>query len=347
MKILCLCTGNTCRSPMLMILIRQQLKKHGVTYVTVDSAGSNAAEGHAASALAIQTMTNMGLSLDQHRSQPLTSVDLPSYDHFLCMSSSHAAYVRSLGVDAKRISVINAGHGGIPDPYGGSAEDYAQCASVLLHTASEFVNALVNASATTPPSNAVDPIAMSRAIAAINAAHAAEPAPPTGKPNELAYADHLSNWVLRLVSQPSDALRIAARCQHLERWFIPRASFPMDKPGYFAWRKAVQRHQGERAQTLLQQAGIPTDICARVGTLVAKAASKGDLEAQALEDAACLTFLATELGDFATQHPDYTREKFIDIIRKTWRKMSPDGHRLALTIPLAPALKELVVAAIS
>ena len=119
------------------------------------------------------------------------------------------------------------------------------------------------------------------------------------------------------------------------------------QPDFNVNRKAVQRHQGERAQTLLLQAGIPSEISARVGTLVAKAASKGDLEAQALEDAACLTFLATELGDFATQHPDYTREKFIDIIRKTWRKMSPDGHRLALTIPLAPALKELVVAAIS
>jgi hypothetical protein len=85
----------------------------------------------------------------------------------------------------------------------------------------------------------------------------------------------------------------------------------------------------------------------RVAQLVAKAAPKGDTEAQALEDAACLTFIATELGDFASQHPDYTRDKFIDIIRKTWRKMSPRGHQLALTIPLSEALKDLVKSAIT
>jgi protein-tyrosine-phosphatase len=347
MKILCLCTGNTCRSPMLMTLLRHQLTKQGLTHVTVDSAGSNAAHGQAASALAVQTMAHMGLSLANHRSQPLMEVDIKSYDHILCMSSSHAAYARSLGIDAKHISVINAGHGGVPDPYGGSAEDYAHCAAILQHTAIEFTKALASASATTPPSHAVDPMVMNSAITAIAAVHATEPTQPSGKPNALTYAEHVNTWVLRLIPQPSDALRIAAHCQHLERWVIPRASFPMDKPGYFAWRKAVQRHQGERAKSILSHAGIPSELCERVATLVAKAASKGDLEAQALEDAACLTFLATELGDFASQHPDYTRDKFIDIIRKTWRKMSPDAHRLALTIPLAPALKALVVAAVS
>jgi tRNAThr (cytosine32-N3)-methyltransferase len=332
---------------MLMTLIRHQLSLQGLTQVTVDSAGSNAASGQQASSLAIQTMADMGLSLTQHRSQPLTSVDLSTYDHFLCMSSSHAAFARSLGIEAKHISVINAEHGGIPDPYGGSATDYAECAKVLEHIAKEFVHALANNSSTTTPGPVVAPQAMANALSAIAAAHAAEPVPPAGKPNELAYAEYLSEWVAQLITQPSDALRLAARCQHLERWSIPRSEFPMDKPGYFAWRKAVQRHQGERAHTILMNAGVPPEICERVGILVSKTARKGDPEAQALEDAACLTFLATELGDFAAHHPDYTREKFIDIIRKTWKKMSPDGHRLALTIPLAPALKELVVAAVS
>jgi hypothetical protein len=108
----------------------------------------------------------------------------------------------------------------------------------------------------------------------------------------------------------------------------------------------VQKRQGQRARELLQAAGIDAVTCERVAQLVSKSAPKGDAEAQALEDAACLTFLATELGDFASHHPDYTREKFIDIIRKTWRKMSPRAHQLALTIPMAEELKGLVAAAL-
>jgi Domain of unknown function (DUF4202) len=191
------------------------------------------------------------------------------------------------------------------------------------------------------------PTVIDHAISLINKAHAAEPAPPTGKPSALNYAEHVSNWILQLIPTPSMALRLAARCQHLERWVIPRQSYPMDKPGYFAWRKAVHKRQGERAQEILLSAGIDAPLAERVGQLVAKAAPKGDAEGQALEDAACLTFLATELGDFAAHHPDYTSEKFIDIIRKTWRKMSPSAHALALTIPLDDGLKTLVIAAVT
>jgi tRNAThr (cytosine32-N3)-methyltransferase len=88
-------------------------------------------------------------------------------------------------------------------------------------------------------------------------------------------------------------------------------------------------------------------VSARIGQLVAKAAAKGDAEGQALEDAACLVFLEHELVGFAAAHPDYTREKFIDIIRKTWRKMSPRAHELALGIPLPEPLMELVRAAVA
>jgi len=191
------------------------------------------------------------------------------------------------------------------------------------------------------------PDTIERARAGLDAAHAGEPVVPVGKPSELAYAGHIEHWVGKLVDQPSLALRLAARAQHLERWAIPRSDFAMDKPGYFAWRKAVQKRQGDRAQEILRAAGMDSVTCERVALLVAKAAPKGDSEAQALEDAACLTFIATELGDFASHHPDYTRDKFIDIIRKTWRKMSPRAHQLALGIPLTESLQALVKAAVA
>jgi tRNAThr (cytosine32-N3)-methyltransferase len=345
MNILCVCTGNTCRSPMLTTLLRGLISQRGLDGIRVESAGTGASEGEPATPLAVSTIAGFGLDLRSHRSRHIGGIDIAKVERVLCMTSSHAAYVRSLGVPANRIEVVNAEQGGVPDPFGGTAADYELCARTLERFAIAYVKTL------TPTSPAVTdmptPDLIDGARAALDAVHATEPAPPTGKPSELVYAGHIEQWIARLIEQPSLALRLAARAQHLERWVIPRSSFPMDKPGYLTWRKTVHKRQGDRAKEILSNAGMDAVTSERVGVLVAKAAPKGDLEAQALEDAACLTFLATELGDFASHHPDYTREKFIDIIRKTWRKMSPRGHQLALTIPLSDGLKELVKAAVA
>ena len=345
MNILCVCTGNTCRSPMLQTLLRGLIASRGLDQVQVDSAGTGAATGEPASEQAVTTMAGFGLDLRGHRSRHVQAVDLKQVDRVLCMTSSHAAFMRSLGVPAARIAVVNAEHGGVPDPFGGTAADYELCARVLERFSLDLVRSL---EPTPPPvTDMPTPDSIERARAGLDAAHAGEPTKPVGKPSELEYADHIEGWIERLVEQPSLALRLAARAQHLERWAIPRSDFAMDKPGYFAWRKAVQKRQGERAREILRQAGMDAVTCERVALLVAKGATKGDSDAQALEDAACLTFLATELGDFASHHPDYTRDKFIDIIRKTWRKMSPRGHQLALTIPLSEPLQALVKAAVA
>ncbi len=187
----------------------------------------------------------------------------------------------------------------------------------------------------------MDPLA-----AALDALHAADPERHGDRPAEALYADHITSWINRLIVVPAAALRLAARAQHLERWVIPRSSFPMDKAGYHRWRKAVQTRQGARAEETLLNAGAAPDLAARVASLVGKAAPAGDPEAQALEDAACLVFLDQELPGFAATHPDYTVERWHGIVQKTWRKMSPAAHALALELPLRTDLKAIVVAAI-
>jgi tRNAThr (cytosine32-N3)-methyltransferase len=189
----------------------------------------------------------------------------------------------------------------------------------------------------------MDPLAAART--AIAAAHAADPEHEDGRPAELLYAERMETWLARVVERPSTALRLAALCQHLERWTLPRGSFPMDRAGYLRWRTTLYRRQAERAQELLLGAGIDAALAARVAALVAKTDLARDPETQALEDAACLVFLAHEVGDFAARK-DYTREKWLDILRKTWRKMSPRGHQLALALPLDPGLRALVVEAV-
>lgn len=183
----------------------------------------------------------------------------------------------------------------------------------------------------------------SRARELIDAVHAADPRrAPDGRPAELAYADRVEAWVSKLVPGAPEVLRLAARCQHLERFAVPRASFPEGKAGYFAWRKSLYTRQAEKARELLLAAGWPAGEAAEAAKWVSKTGLKTDPGAQALEDAACLVFLENEIEAFASQHADYPREKFIDILRKSWRKMSPEARQAALGLNLSPEIAALV-----
>ena len=84
--------------------------------------------------------------------------------------------------------------------------------------------------------------------------------------------------------------------------------------------------------------GKPIDVA----TWVSKIGLKVNPNTQLLEDAACLVFLENEIGSFATQHADYPREKFLEIIRKTWRKMSPSARHSAKGVSISPGITELV-----
>jgi len=130
-RILCVCTGNTCRSPMLAALLSAELKRRGTTSVTVESAGTNATAGQMATEGARRVIARRGLDLRAHRARDLVEVGTASFDRFLCMTSGHAAFVRSLGVPPQKIEVVNAERGGVPDPFGGTDQDYESTAQVL------------------------------------------------------------------------------------------------------------------------------------------------------------------------------------------------------------------------
>jgi tRNAThr (cytosine32-N3)-methyltransferase len=185
--------------------------------------------------------------------------------------------------------------------------------------------------------------AIQRARSLIDSAHSADPSKAAdGRPAELAYADHIEEWVVRIDPTASQVLRLAARCQHLERWSVPRGTFPEGKAGYLAWRRSLYVKQAERARQLLIEAGVSADSAADAATWVSKTGLKTNPGTQALEDAAVLVFLESEIQAFAAQHSEYPREKFIDIIRKTWRKMSPRAQELAKALNLPSPIEALV-----
>jgi hypothetical protein len=182
-----------------------------------------------------------------------------------------------------------------------------------------------------------------RAIEAIDRANSASPHREVirgvQRPRELAHAELASEWIERLIDAPSEALRLAARAHHLRRWESPRSDFPSGRAGYLRWRKALYGQHAEAAARIMREVGYEDEAIERVGDLVRKRRLGRDPEAQALEDALCLIFLETGLGDFAHKHP---REKCLSVLRKTLRKMSPRAIALAGEVRLDPELRTLL-----
>jgi hypothetical protein len=177
------------------------------------------------------------------------------------------------------------------------------------------------------------------AVRLIDAANAED---PHGR--ELLYSQRMSAWLARIEPDASEALRLAARAQHVRRWTIPRSDFPMDRIGYLKWRTTLYRFHAEQAAAMLREAEYDEGTVARVGSLIRKEGIKQDAEAQALEDVICLVFLENYFAEFAAQHDE---EKVVGILRKTWRKMSERGRGVALGLAMPPAARRLVERAIA
>src|SRR5688572_19663367 len=87
------------------------------------------------------------------------------------------------------------------------------------------------------------------------------------QPRELVHARWLTDWVLKLCPEASETLRLAARCQHLCRWMIPRASYPMTREGYLKWRTDLKHFHAERAGDILREVGYPIELIQQVQKL--------------------------------------------------------------------------------
>ena len=158
-------------------------------------------------------------------------------------------------------------------------------------------------------------------------------------PRELVYARWLTEWVLRLNPGASEELRLAARCQHICRWMIPRDSYPMTRVGYLQWREGLKKFHAQKAGEILRQEGYPEDQIARVQNLNLKKDFPHDPEGRVLEDALCLVFLERQFDDLAAKTPE---AKMIGVLQKSWKKMTPAAHELATTLPFTVREKALL-----
>ncbi|HYG32308.1 MAG TPA: DUF4202 domain-containing protein [Methylophilaceae bacterium] len=189
----------------------------------------------------------------------------------------------------------------------------------------------------------IDQARFNQAFARIDAANAEDPNHETADgseyPKELLYAHRMSAMLARFTTDASEALQLAVRAQHIQRWKIPRSEYPMTRAGYHQWRIRLRDFHAEIASRLLKETGYDDETIARVGSLLRKQHLRQDAEAQTLEDVSVLVFLESYLEDFVRTHSGYDEAKLIDILRKSLRKMSSRGQEAALTmIKLPPSL---------
>jgi hypothetical protein len=186
------------------------------------------------------------------------------------------------------------------------------------------------------------------ALRAFDAANAEDPNTESvngvAQPRELVDARRLSEWVLRLQPNASEALQLAARCQHIRRWKIARSEFPEGRVGYLQWRTRLGRYHADEAASILRDLGYSDELIEQVRRINVKQGLHSNPDTRVMEDALCLSFIEHELEAFSHKHSE---EKLVSIIRKTWHKMSPHGREVALSLNLPARVATLIQRALS
>lgn len=187
-----------------------------------------------------------------------------------------------------------------------------------------------------------------RTMALFDAANAEDPNQDEGQPKELLYGQRMSEMLARFAPDASEAVQLAVRAQHIQRWKVPRATYPMTKEGYHAWRTRLYAFHADTAGEIMREADYDETMIERVRKAVGKRGIKSNPETQLLEDCANLVFIEHYMLAFAQSKPEYDEAKWLDIIRKTWHKMSKDAREFALSgklrlpEPLVPLITKAI-----
>lgn len=194
--------------------------------------------------------------------------------------------------------------------------------------------------------------AFEHAVTLMDAANSEDPNIETAEgkewPKELLYSHRMADMLARYKPKADHVIQFAIRGQHIQRWKSPRDAYPMDRKGYHQWRTQLYTFHANAVTDLMAKAGFDEESLERVRQAVGKKGIKVNQDTQLLEDVAALVFIEHYMLAFAGKHPEYDEKKWIDIIRKTWKKMSADGHEFALSgnlilpEPLIPLIQKAV-----
>ena len=190
----------------------------------------------------------------------------------------------------------------------------------------------------------------SKTVALIDAANAKDPNMVVDGelqvPKELLYGQRMAQMLERFAPQADEVAKLAIRAQHIQRWMSPRSDYPMDRAGYHQWRTRLYSYHADTLASLMADAGYAEDAIERAKKMVGKKGIKVNPDTQLLENIANLVFIEHYMLEFAGKHPEYSEEKWIEIIQKTWKKMSEEAQqfalagKIALPEPLIPLIQK-------
>lgn len=140
-KVLFVCTGNTCRSPMAELIFNKFARENDVD-AHAQSAGLCTIEGLLINDNSKEALREIGIESDFFRSADIYDLDLSSFDLIIGMTKEHVAELKSMGIDEGKIRMLNENSGGVADPYGGSLLVYKACRDEILNSLKEIFGEL-------------------------------------------------------------------------------------------------------------------------------------------------------------------------------------------------------------
>jgi len=162
------------------------------------------------------------------------------------------------------------------------------------------------------------------------------------QPKEWLYGLRMSECLANFMPDAPSELQIAARAQHIKRWSVPRADYPMGREGYNNWRRGLGVLHANEAIKVAELVDCSQAQIEAIGRMLRKEKIKRDPLVQALEDV--MVFLTFYFSDFAAKHSE---EKIVRIVQKTWAKMSEQGHQAALKLPFNEPEQALLAKALA
>jgi len=147
----------------------------------------------------------------------------------------------------------------------------------------------------------------------------------------------MTEQLFQYIAAPSAALQIACRAHHIRRWEIQRSEYPSGKAGYYQWRTSLYAHHSSKTKNILLECEANPILITQICSIIEKKNLRKDHETQILEDVICHVFLLYYAEAFSKKHPE---AKVIDILEKTWKKLSDAGKAHVESLELS---KEVVL----
>ncbi|MBR3988182.1 MAG: low molecular weight protein arginine phosphatase [Clostridia bacterium] len=140
-RVLFVCTGNTCRSPMAELIFNTKAREKGIK-AQAQSAGLCTIEGLPIHENSCEALKEIGIESDFFSSADIYDLDLGKFDLICGMTAEHIDELKSMGIPENKLRLLNADNGGVADPYGGNLSTYKLCRDTLIKNIEEIISEL-------------------------------------------------------------------------------------------------------------------------------------------------------------------------------------------------------------